>query len=541
MDRLLTRTRQFIFAKQTSMISSTLIISAMFIVARAFGFLRYRVLAGYFVKEQLDVFYAAFRMPDLVFEILITGALTTSFIPFYMKYRHNKELHSEQISSIINAITLSLVIFIIIFTLLLPHVMFLITPGFSKEKNDQIIYFSQILLISQLPFLTLGNFLTGISQAHKMFLVPAIAPILYNIPIIIMTFFFAPTLGLSAPLIGVVLGAFLFFMIQLPILFWSDFSYLVVIKRTKELVDFFKMTIPRIFTVIVSQIDATIDLSLASLLGAGSYTVFYLGQHLQLLPVSVIGIAFSQASLPYLSEMQKENNMDGFRKVIVESVLNLFFFSIPITSLLIFARTPIVRLFFGAEKFDWDATRLTALTLSYFALSLPFHTIYYFITRCFYALFDSRTPFYVSLITIFINTILSLTFILVYHLPVWSLAVSFSTAMIMNTIILFFILHARLQKLDLHGLFVETSKIIGATILSSLPVYYFIKLFDNLILDTSRTINVFFLMSLAAVLYFLLYLFLSWIFNIRQVYLIGRMIMKAKEYQKKVLEIYTGI
>ena len=111
----------------------------------------------------------------------------------------------------------------------------------------------------------------------------------------------------------------------------------------------------------------------------------------------------------------------------------------------------------------------------------------------------------------------------------------------MNTIILFFILHTRLQKFDLNGLFMETGKMIAATILSSLPAYYFIKLFDNLILDTSRTINVFFLMGLATILYFLLYLFLSWIFNIHQVYIITRMVVKAKEYQKKVLEIYTGV
>ena len=130
-------------------------------------------------------------------------------------------------------------------------------------------------------------------------------------------------------------------------------------------------------TVLVHQVDATIDLTLTSLLGAGSYTVFYLAQHLQLLPVSVIGMAYGQASLPYLSELFQEKKIDQFKKIVADSILSLFFLTIPIASFFIFARTPLVRLFFGGQKFDWAATVQTAVALSYFALSLPVHSIYY--------------------------------------------------------------------------------------------------------------------------------------------------------------------
>src|SRR3989338_10070390 len=128
MDKLIDKTKQLLFAKQTSIISSTLLIAAMVMVSRIFGFLRYRTLTAYFTKEQLDIYFAAFRMPDLIFEILITGALTTSFIPFFIKYDKNKELQSLTISSVMNIISLALFGLILILTIFLGHIMPIITP-----------------------------------------------------------------------------------------------------------------------------------------------------------------------------------------------------------------------------------------------------------------------------------------------------------------------------------------------------------------------------------------------------------------------------
>ncbi|QQG44809.1 MAG: murein biosynthesis integral membrane protein MurJ [Candidatus Roizmanbacteria bacterium] len=541
MKKIFSQTKQLIISQQKSMFSSTLILASMIVVARIFGFIRYRVLAGYFTAEQLDIYFAAFRLPDLIFEILISGALTASFIPFYIKYQNNKKLQDEYISSIINILTLFLFGLIIVLTIFSYPLISFITPGFDKEKIKQIAFFSQILLFGQLPFLALGNFLTGISQAKRMFLIPAIAPILYNVMIIVMTFIFASSLNLLAPVIGVIFGALLFLLVQLPIISLAQFHYQLIIKKAQELWDFFRMIVPRVFTIIIAQIDVTIDLTLASLAGAGSYTVFYFAQHLQLLPVAVLGIAFGQASLPYLSDMYQQKKFEDLKRVIIDSILSLFFFTIPIASFFIFARTPVIRLFFGGPKFDWDATVLTAVTLSYFSLALPFHAIYYFITRCFYALFDSKTPFYLSFISLLVNITLSVLFILILKLPVWSLAISFSVAMILNVILLMIILYIKLNGYAVKTLIVETLKICFATILSSTFVYYVLKLFDNLIFDTTRTINVFFLICVTGTIYVLLYLLFAWIFNIREFYLISKMIVKVKEYQKKIIEIYSQV
>src|SRR3989338_10814562 len=152
MNKIIDRTRQFILAKQTSMFSSAMMISVMIVISRLFGFLRYRTLSGFFGKEDLDIFFASFRIPDLVFEILITGALTSTIIPIFIKYQNDKEELSLNISSIMNFILLLMIGLIFILFILMDFIVPAITPGFSKEKIDAIILYSRLLLIGQLPF-----------------------------------------------------------------------------------------------------------------------------------------------------------------------------------------------------------------------------------------------------------------------------------------------------------------------------------------------------------------------------------------------------
>jgi len=540
MEKFIDRTKKIIFAEQGGIVSSAIILSFMIVVSRVFGFMRYRILAGYFSKNELDIFFASFRIPDLVFEILITGALTSSFIPVFIRYQKSREELDENISSIFNLLSLCLFVIVIALFFGMDWIVPAITPGFSGDKIRDIVMYSKVLLLGQLPFLVVGNFLTGIAQAKKTFFITALAPVIYNVAVIIFTYFFAPQMHLFAPIWGTVIGSALFFVIQFPVMFLYGFSYRPLVKITTGVKDFFRMVVPRILTVIITQIDATIDLTLTTLMGAGAYTEFYFAQHLQLLPVSVIGIAFGQASLPYLSEMFEAKREDAFRKVIVDSVLNLFFFTIPIMGFFIVARTPMVRLFFGGEKFDWDATVQTAFALSYFSLSLPFHAIYYFLTRCFYAIHDSRTPFVFSLLSIVVNTVMSLVFVLVLKLPIWSLALSFSAAIVFNSVALFFLLSRRLGGLDLKTITRETLKITLAMLVAAPATYLFIKVSDNLIFDTTRTINVFFLLAGGCALYFLVYLLMSWFLGTKELYLITSLMVKAKEYRNKFVEMTSS-
>lgn len=541
MEKFLNNTKKFIFLKQKDILSSAIVLSLMIIASRVFGFLRYRTLASFFSKEELDLFLASFRLPDFVFEILITGALTSAFIPLFIKYEKNKDELSAVISSITNFILSGLAVFIILMFFTASWVVPFLTPGFRDDQIEVVVNLSRLLLLIQLPLLTVGNILSGIAQANKIFIVTAIAPILYNLGIIIGTVFFAGSFWIYGPIFGVSLGALLFFIVQIPTLFMVDFRYKPFLIKKAALTEFIRLFLPRVLSVITTQIDLTIDLVLATFLGAGSYTIFFFAQHLQLFPVSFIGMSFGQASLPYLSDLYKEEKLDEIKKIFVASLLQILFLTAPISFFFIFARTPIVRIFFGGGKFDWEGTVQTAKTLSYFALSLPFHALFYFITRSFYALRDTKTPFMVNLFSVAINTVLSLLFVFVFKLPVWSLAISFSVAITVNIILLLFLFYRKVQSFAFGHFIFHAVKIYTASLISSAITYPMMKLSDGLIFDTTRTINVFFLVVIMFVLFILVYLFLSWLFNIEEIYILGKLIIKIKEMKKKMVEIYTDV
>lgn len=540
MERFFKNTKKFIFSKQQDILSSAIIIALMIFVSRFFGFMRYRTLTAFFSTNELDIFFASFRIPDFVFEILITGALSSAFIPIFIKYEKDGEKLNFNISSLVNFIFICLLIFIIIAFLFAGFIVRLIAPGFTLEETKTVVYFSRILLVSQLPFLVLGNILSGMAQANKIFIITAIAPILYNLGIIFGTIILFPTLGILAPVVGVIIGALLFFFAQSPTFLVINFNYIPRSFNKKVLKEFIKLFVPRVLTVLTTQLDFTIDLALSSLLSRGSYTIFFFAQHLQLFPVSFFGMSFGQASLPYLSDLYRDGKIDEIKKIFVDSILQILFLTIPISFLLIFTRTPVVRIFFGGEKFHFFDTNLTALTLTYFALSLPFHAIIYFITRAFYAAYDTKRPFIAGVISVLVNTTLSLYFVYILKLPVWSLAISFSASIVVNVLILLIIFYKKIGSFDVLRTFKHTIKIYIASFLSALVAYPIMKLLDLLVLNTTRTINVLFLLLLTFCAFSLSYLFFSWFFNIEEIYLLGKMFIKIKEMKRKVLEVYTN-
>ncbi len=540
MEKLLQNTKKLFYQKQHDILSSALILSIMIIISRLFGLVRYRTFATFFTKEELDIFFAAFRLPDLIFEILITGALSSAFIPIYIKYKKdNKELYSN-ISSIINLVFMSLaviIVFIIIFADPLIRVM---TPGFTDAQIEYVVYLSRILIVGQLPFLVMGNMLSGIAQANQTFMISALAPIVYNIGIIGGTILLAPYLWLFGPVIGVVVGAFLFFIVQVPTMYILRFNYRPFIFNKKVLREFITLFVPRTLSVITTQIDLTIDLTLATLLGSGSYTIFYFAQHLQLFPVSFVGVAFGQASLPYISNLFKENQIATIRKLFVDSILQLLYISIPLSLFFIFARTPIVRIIFGGRKFDWVGTNATALTVSIFALSIPMHTIFYFITRSFYASHDTKTPFIINFLCVAVNASLSYLFITYFNMGVWSLGLAFSIAVTINVIALIIAFHIKIKGFNMHKLILHTIKIYITAFSASIAPYLLLKLMDDLLIDTARTINVLLLVTVTFGLFVVCYSFFSWLFNVEEIYMFRHLAGRVSSFKKQIEEVYNG-
>lgn len=541
MNRFIAKTRSFIFAQQSGIISTTLLISGMLMLARVFGLVRYRVFNSFFSKEELEIFFAAFRIPDFLFELLITGALTTSFIPFFLKYHDDPRKQNAIISSVINLICITLAVLMVILVIFMPAVVRVTVLGFDEESLSKVVYLSRIFLIAQLPFLVLGNIATGLSQAYKRFLIPSFAPVMYNIGIIIMTIILAPKYHLDGVAIGVIVGAVLFFLVQVPQILQLSFRYQPIISHLKEIKQFLKTITPRLFTVLAAQIEVTIDQTLSTLVSSGAYTIFYYAQHLQLLPVSIIGMAFGQASLPYLSEIYQKNQIAELKKIVVDSLCNLLFVTAPIMAFFIVARTPIVRLIYGGQRFDWAGTVSTAETMSYFALSIPLHSCYYFLTRCYYATLDTKTPFAVSIGAIGLNTVLSYIAVAVLQLPVWSLGITFSIAITLQVTLLLVLFHLRMKGLELMTLAKEVTKIVMAAILGVAVMYPSQRILDGLIFDTTRTINLVFLLISTGSILVISYIFACWALNARGLSFVWQALLSVRKTKNRVADTFINV
>lgn len=541
MKRFINNTKKIIFLKQKDIVSSALVLAIMILISRIFGFLRYRALTSFFSKEELDLFFAAFRLPDLIFEILISGALSSAFIPIFIKNQKNKDQLEKSISSIINFLFVSLFLFIVLVFIFADKIIPFTVPGYPLEKINYIITFSRLLLVSQLPFLVLSNIFSGIAQANKIFIITTIAPVFYNLTIIIATVFFSKNYWLYGPILGVILGSILFFLSQTPVIFIINFKYRFFSLEKKALSDFIKLFVPRVLTVITSQIDLTVDLVLSSFLGAGSYTSFFFAQHFQLFPVSLVGMTLGQASLPYLTELYEEKKIDQIKKIFVNSILQVIFLTAPLSIFFVLTRTPMVRLFFGGQKFDWEGTVMTALSLSYFCLSLPFHSVFYLIIRAFYATSDTKTPFLINLFSVVLNTFLSFLFVFILRLPVWSLALSFSIAITINILVLLAFFYQKISGFEIGKIFFHSVKIYLATLVAFILSYPLMKIIDGLILDTTRTINVFFLIVILFFSFSVIYLFMAWLLNIEEIYIFKKIVRKIKELKKEITEVYTEI
>jgi putative peptidoglycan lipid II flippase len=177
--------------------------------------------------------------------------------------------------------------------------------------------------------------------------------------------------------------------------------------------------------------------------------------------------------------------------------------------------------------------------MSFFALSIPFHSLFYFITRAFYAGYDSKTPFIVNSLSVIVNVILSIVGIFVLHLPVWSMAIAFSVAISANVLVLLYLFYKKIEGFNIMHLIMETGKIYLASVLSALVSYPLMKILDVFVLDTSRTINIFFLLVITTCFFSILFLFFCWLFSIREVSILTNLFFRMKDIKKKPIEINT--
>lgn len=507
-------------SRQSSLGSAAFILMLMVIGSGLLGLVRLRVLNGIFTPEETGVFFAAFRLPNIIFDLLATGSLSAAFIPVFTKYvtKGQEKAAWHMASTIMNLSILVILVLAVPLFVFTSQISRMFAPGFTEPEILKMASFTRIMLFLQVVPLVLGNYVTGMLQSYNLFLVPALAPILYNTGMIIGILLFASVFGLESAVIGVGIGAVLFLLVQLPLLFRTGYRHSLSMDfRAEGVAEVGRLLGPRIFGMGISQIDVTVDLILSSLLGARMVTVFYLAQSLQQLPVRLFGLTISQAALPTLSKASAEEDLSKFRESVLSAYTMILFFVLPASVFFIVMRIPIVRIIYGASRFDWEATVLTAMTLSTFSVSLFAQSVSQVFTRGFYALFDSRTPVAIGVVTILLNSGLSVLLIVYWHLPVWALGLSTSVASIINALLLALFLYVRVGGFDLMQLVVKPLSMAFAALASGSVVYILLKLMDELVFDTTRVFPLIMLTAITTALGLLTYGFLSWVFDVSEV------------------------
>ena len=422
-----------------SVAAAAVIIAVAGIASRVLGLFRDRILAAQFgAGDTLDVYYAAFRIPDLVYNLLVLGALSAAFIPVFTSL-HSTEREDDGwklASGILNLQTIAVFFISGAFALFAPWIMHIITPGFSNEKIATAAVFSRIMFLSPL-LLGVSAIFGGILISFKKFMIYSIAPIFYNVGIIIGALVFVPMLGPIGLAWGVVLGAGLHMLTQYPAAKHSGFRYIPMsfsILKDQHIKKVIRLMIPRALGIAVNQVNLLIITIFASTLAAGSLTIFTFANNIQATPVSLFGSSFAIAVFPLLSIYAAKDNKKDFLGNFSKTLRQILFFIIPLSIVLVVLRAQIVRVILGAGKFDWEDTILTFQTLGLLSLSLFAQALVPLLTRSFYALHNTKTPFYIALVSEAVNILLVIFLIRPYG--VFGLAIAFSAASVVNMALL---------------------------------------------------------------------------------------------------------
>ncbi len=477
MKLTITKLKSLISDQQHSVLKAATLIMIMIIISRFLGLVRQRVLAHYFLPSDLSLFFAAFRLPDTIFEVLVFGTFASAFIPIFTKTLKDSKTKAWEVAGIVanwgGVIFLILATVVVIFA----HPLYrIITPGFNITDQTRIADLARILFIAQ-GFFVISYVLTAVLESSKRFFIPALAPLFYNLGIIISTILFYNKFGLFAPVIGVVIGSACHLLTQLPLAVKLGFKFSRSFKITPEVKKIAKLSAPRILEVSFLQIAKFVELTLASLISVPAYTYFTFGNSVQLIPVGLFGTSIAKAALPTLS--MQSDNLEAFKKTLFETLNQIVFLMTPIVAFLAIARIPVVRLIFGTDIFTWDATVETSFVVSAFAVGIFSQAANSILARSFYALHDTKTPVLVSISTLFVNIILDYLFVLVYKLPVWSLAAAFSFASIVQMVILFTLITKRIHNGVKTGLYLPVLKSLTGGIVSATVMFFILKFFDK--------------------------------------------------------------
>ncbi len=409
-----------LFSLQTKDINfAAFLLGISYFFSAILGLIRDRLLARTFgAGNELDIYYASFKIPDFITMIFFIGAIGAGLVPIFSENLvKNKKIAFEYLANFLNIFLLLISFLCLILFFLFPYLVPLITPGFSPEKRELVVTLGRIMLLSPI-FLGLGSIISAVLRVFQRFFITALSPIMYNLGIISGILFFFPLFGLPGLAIGAIVGAFFHFAIQLYPLFLLGF-------RPKKIFNFFdsalqktlKLTLPRSLALGANQINLLIITAIASFLPAGSIAVLNLAESLIKPVLSFIGIPFSSAVFPNLSLVFSKRDFHKFRKIFSDTLKKLFFLLFPTVIVLFLAKHLIVSLILKTGKFGSSEVQLTSACLGLFCLGVFAQCFLLLINKGFYAMQETKIPALVTILGVILNLFLCLLFIKAFSFP----------------------------------------------------------------------------------------------------------------------------
>jgi putative peptidoglycan lipid II flippase len=522
-----------LFRKQNSVLSAAAILMVTVLISRLLGLLRDRFLAGYFFAGnawQLDVYFAAFRLPDMVFQLLVVGALAAAFIPVFTDYLSKNKREAWHVASTV--ISLGLVAFLFLagaIFFLAGSFSRIIAPTFNASELQLMTVITRWLLLAQLSFL-ISNFLTGMLQSQQHFIIPALAPVAYNLGIIFGIAVLSPVLGIFGPVAGVIIGAALHGLVQWPLIRSLGYRYSWSFDwRHPGVRRIGRLMLPRTLALAVTQIELTTAVFIATALPAGSLAIFYFAQHLHSLPVGLFGATIGQAALPAFAQAAGQSP-ERLKRLVIESLNQVLYLSLPAGMMLLILRLPAVRLAFGARSFPWEATLLTGKAVALLAVSVFAQAAIQVLVRAFYALGDTKTPFGLGTLAVMVNVGLSFFLTFKLNLGILGLALAISLSSFIHLLLLFGVLSRWLGGFGADEFWRPLFKMILATLVTGLSLYLPFKLLDNYIFNTTRTLDLIGLSAIAGLIGMLVYGWLSYCLKIKELNQFINLVKKLRRF-----------
>jgi len=431
------------------LVTASLVLTAAALASRLLGWIRLLVIGSQFgAGRELDAYFAAFRIPDAIFQLVVAGALSAALIPVFSSYRaRGQEAEAWRLaSSVINLVMIALSLLSLLMAILAPLFVPIVAPGFDEETTELTIRLTRIMLISPV-LIGMGALVTGILNSYQQFTVPSLAPLFYNLAIIVAAIFLAPVMGVEGLAVGVAVGSLAHLVIQLPNLVRVGHRYQPRINFAQPGVRRVAWLMgPRMLGLASGQVNFFVSTILASGLAAGSVAAYNYAFQLSQLPVGVIGVSVAVALFPTLSQDAALGRISNIRRQVANAVRVLIFMAAPLTAIMVVMREPLTSVFYQYGLFSQEATDRTASTLLFFAVGLVGHIVVHVLTRAFYAMQDTRTPVTWAIIAVAINVPLMIW--LVGPMGVEGLALALSVSSVLEVIGLLWALRGRIESVE---------------------------------------------------------------------------------------------